>query len=219
MGVVAQNQFLAVQPDQISTGTANTDEVLLAETTWDEVINGITPEGFVDDTSFTPASGTGGAAQTAGAKGEIFIYDEDNDTWSSVGDLTDFSGITTLGNISDANSASTFNAISIGANNIIIVRADIASGLTGLASGTSADKGDVFQRDGTDWVLRGNLSTLTPITSAIFAVSSLSTSADLGELNILVSAQTGISNIVGGGSGDFHPSATFDYRVKFIRWW
>ena len=163
MGVVAQNQFLAVQPDQISTGTANTDEVLLAETTWDEVINGITPEGFVDNTNFTPAAGTVGAASANGAKGEVFLYDEEDALWIRRQDLTSLTGITTpLGNISGANSASQFNAVSIGAENIIIVTVAIASGLTGLDSGTSAVKGDVFQRDGTDWVLRGNLSDLNP---------------------------------------------------------
>ena len=49
-----QNQFIATDADKITTQTANTDEVLLAETTWDEVINGITAEGVVAADDFTP---------------------------------------------------------------------------------------------------------------------------------------------------------------------
>ena len=50
-----QNQFIATDADRITTQTANTDEILLAETTWDEVINGMGATVGTDD-DFIPAA-------------------------------------------------------------------------------------------------------------------------------------------------------------------
>jgi len=68
-----QNQFLQTDPAQITPGTANTDEILLAETTWDEVINGLTPEGAVTSNSFTPAATDATAATAASITAEAVV--------------------------------------------------------------------------------------------------------------------------------------------------
>ena len=200
-----QNQFIATDADEITTQTANTDEILLAETTWDEVINGITPEGAVTNSSFTPAAGSGISAQTSTSKGEIVQYDGSD--WVSRGNLTEFSGISDVsGTIAIASAAGAFVATPP-AGNILIADQAISGVAAGrLATGTSAADGEVFLADGTDWTSQGLLTTLSKISTLadIDVGTALKASPAENDIVIFSAAATGLTGFA-APEGNFHP--------------
>ena len=165
-----QNQFIKTPPDQITTGTANTDEILLAETGWDEVINGITPEGVVTHADFTP-KGYGYEA-TEVKKGDVYqnIGDATNPEWVFKFSLYEFSinydttnnKYEDIGEIDAATQATDFNIATL--NGIKVCTQAItgvpAARIQGASAPVTVKGGDIFEGvDETNdvWALRGNL--------------------------------------------------------------
>ena len=142
-----------------------------------------------------------GADQIEIPRGSIYVRGATE--WSRAGSLeSDLS--TTVGSnpITIVNDASLFNSVANNDGSIIIISQDIASGITKLGVLNlvvdDADIGDVYQHDSGVWVLRGNLdslsaiSTITSVTESSSVPSSFAGSE--GEVRILTATIAAVDN-------------------------